>query len=111
MLSALRAKLIAVILGPSGLGIFAQAKSFQLTVRVLITFDLEEGIINLIDSLYPGIKKNYILINKHEPYTIYPDWHPVNRFRFLKKIRGGIRIKNLINKIAVKHAGYFFEIV
>lgn len=46
--SVLRTKLIAVLLGPPGLGIFAQAKSFQMTTRVLITLELEEGIVNLI---------------------------------------------------------------
>ena len=56
-LSALRAKLIAALLGPSGLGIFAQAKNFQLIAQSLVTLDLEEGMINLIASSQNDTKK------------------------------------------------------
>ena len=61
-LSALRAKLIAVLLGPSGLGIFAQAKNFQLIAQALVTLDLEEGMINLIASNQSNPKKQKSIV-------------------------------------------------
>jgi O-antigen/teichoic acid export membrane protein len=48
ILSAVRTKLIAILLGPDGLGIFSQAKSFQSTVSFLVTLGIQAGIVNLI---------------------------------------------------------------
>jgi O-antigen/teichoic acid export membrane protein len=46
--SALRIKLIAVLLGPNGLGIFSQAKDFQLIGWFVVTLGLYDGIVNLV---------------------------------------------------------------
>jgi O-antigen/teichoic acid export membrane protein len=48
ILSAVRTKLIAILLGPNGLGIFSQAKSFQSTVSFLVTLGIQAGVVNLI---------------------------------------------------------------
>jgi len=46
--SALRTKLIAILLGPDGVGIFSQAKSFQLITWFMMTLGLNDGAINLV---------------------------------------------------------------
>lgn len=63
---------------------------------------IRKGIINLLEEKYKGSKLNYVLINKHLPFTIYPKWHPINSLSFLKKIKGGTRLKNLIDKYLIK---------
>lgn len=46
--SAVRTKLIAILLGPNGVGIFSQAKTLQTIAWFLVTLGLQDGIVNLI---------------------------------------------------------------
>lgn len=39
---------------------------------------IREGIRLILDSIFTSCEINYIPINKHRPYTVYPQWHPLN---------------------------------
>jgi hypothetical protein len=58
------------------------------------------GLLKVLESVLKGQQIEYVPINKHRPYTVYPNWHPVQLAglaRFLP--RGQTRAANLINSV------------
>jgi len=35
------------------------------------------GIINVLNDVFKRQKLDFVTINKHHPYTVYPEWHPI----------------------------------
>ncbi len=53
---------------------------------------IREGLVHCVQKILPATKLEIVLVNKHEPETIYPRWHPIRLFdrkkfkpRFLTK--------------------------
>jgi polysaccharide pyruvyl transferase WcaK-like protein len=53
---------------------------------------IREGLVHCVHNILPETKLEVVLLNKHEPETIYPRWHPIRLFdkkkikpRFLTK--------------------------
>lgn len=51
------------------------------------------GIIQVLKDVFKGKQIEFICVNKHSPYTVYPFWHPV-------QIRDIVNSLPLVNKIA-----------
>jgi polysaccharide pyruvyl transferase WcaK-like protein len=39
---------------------------------------IREGIIQVLQEVYSDRKLEFVLINKHLPYSVYPRWHPIS---------------------------------
>jgi hypothetical protein len=38
---------------------------------------IREGLVHVISQIAPNRAREYVAINKHEPHTVYPRWHPI----------------------------------
>ena len=47
---------------------------------------IREGLMHVISHLKSGRSCEYVAINKHQPHTVYPRWHPI-RFSYAKGFR------------------------
>ena len=65
---------------------------------------IRQGIINALEYTFPEIKFEYILVNKHVPYTAYPKtqlmryWETVNNANYPEIIKKGYRFLTRIVK-------------
>jgi Polysaccharide pyruvyl transferase len=39
---------------------------------------IREGICKLLLEVYKGVQPEFVCVNKHKPYTVYPEWHPIH---------------------------------
>jgi hypothetical protein len=39
---------------------------------------IREGICHVLKEVFKGDRIEFVSINKHKPYTVYPSWHPVH---------------------------------
>jgi polysaccharide pyruvyl transferase WcaK-like protein len=58
---------------------------------------IREGLMHIITHLNSGRSCEYVAVNKHEPHTVYPAWHPIkfcneNKFR-PSRMREPLRIR------------------
>lgn len=60
---------------------------------------IRKGIINLIESIYSGYEIEYVMVNKHNPYTVYPFSHPVFLLNYIGEYFKTNFLKNLRDKI------------
>jgi hypothetical protein len=64
---------------------------------------IREGIKLLLHAVYQAHKIEFISINKHQPMSVYPSWHPVHMANFMKYLpRASSRASNLIKQFAPK---------
>lgn len=59
---------------------------------------IREGICRILKEIFVGEQIEFVCINKHEPYTIYPAWHPVQ----LRNISDHLPIVNLYVKSIIE---------
>ena len=48
---------------------------------------IREGILHALKHAKPGTDFDFIMINKHDPYNLYPKWHPVYWTKLIPKKR------------------------
>lgn len=48
---------------------------------------IREGILNALKHAKPDSQFHFILINKHNPWDLYPKWHPIKWSKFISKKR------------------------
>ncbi len=58
---------------------------------------IRKGIQFLLDKILPN--PEYVEINKHKPYSVYPRFHPLYLGNFIPDERGGHRTKRILNGI------------
>lgn len=64
---------------------------------------IREGICLVLGQIFKGREIEFIAINKHQPLTVYPDWHPVHLAKHTHRIpRAGLRISGLVEDLAAK---------
>jgi len=59
---------------------------------------IREGICNVLKEVYKGDKIDYVSVNKHKPFTVYPAWHPVH----LRDVVDHLPVINYRAKIAIE---------
>jgi hypothetical protein len=59
---------------------------------------IREGICRVLKDVFKGHKIEFVSVNKHKPYTIYPTWHPVH----LRNIAGHFPVVKYHAKIAIE---------
>jgi len=69
---------------------------------------IRKGICMLLEEVFKGHKIEFISINKHQPLTIYPDWHPVHLVKIANYLpRGRSRASSIIegftSKLGLSH--------
>jgi len=69
---------------------------------------IRTGIINLLKSTFHDQHLEFVLVNKHFPYTVYPLWHPMRYVPHLSR-RGGRRLRYLIIKLFSNSSGSKFD--
>lgn len=74
------------------------------TINTNIGDDLiRKGICSLLKEVFKGHKIEFIPVNKHQPLTVYPDWHPVHFSKMTRYLpRGAYRASRLIEQFASK---------
>lgn len=72
---------------------------------------IREGICRVIEAVFPGSELEYILVNKHHPFTVYPQGHPLRRIGlWLQSLpRGKNRLYNLASRIFHRFGSHLFE--
>lgn len=64
---------------------------------------IREGICLVLQEVFKGHEIEFIPINKHQPLTVYPDWHPLHLAKLPRYLpRGGHRVSRLIERCASK---------
>src|SRR6266480_2351795 len=53
---------------------------------------IREGLTYLVKNLAPERRLDFVSVNKHEPHTVYPGWHPI-RFTYKKGYRAARKIR------------------
>ena len=48
---------------------------------------IREGILNALKHLRPDSEYRFVLINKHSPWDLYPNWHPIKWTKIFPKKR------------------------
>jgi hypothetical protein len=46
---------------------------------------IREGILVALREVFDGTPLEFVMINKHKPYSMYPSWHPIHWSRFAPK--------------------------
>lgn len=70
---------------------------------------IRTGILNIVNSLTHSGKIEFVCVNKHVPYTIYPSWHPMYYIPVLSKIRGGKRLSKIVKHLFAGLGGSKFD--
>jgi hypothetical protein len=47
---------------------------------------IREGICHVLVEIFKGEMIEFVSVNKHKPYTVYPTWHPVRLRDFAKRL-------------------------
>lgn len=71
---------------------------------------IRSGVINVIKNIYKGKQLEFVSINKHNPYSVYPAWHPIhlrNLANHLPLVNG--HTKNVIETIFPKIGFSIFD--
>lgn len=68
---------------------------------------IREGILHALRSGLPEIDFEFVMINKHNPYTLYPKWHPVYWTKFVPKKRHVV--SRLVSRLTAWTGGSVFE--
>lgn len=81
------------------------------TINTNIGDDLiRSGIIKVFNKYFKKNKIEYILVNKHDPYSIYPSYHPINLSHLAKYLPyKSIAIENRIRNSGEFIGGSFFH--
>jgi hypothetical protein len=74
------------------------------TINTNIGDDLiREGICLVLRQIFGGREIEFVEINKHQPLTVYPNWHPVHLARHTRRVpRVGLLTSSLIEGFAAK---------
>jgi len=60
---------------------------------------IREGICRILRRVFNGYEVEFILVNKHQPLTVYPNWHPIHSARITRYLpRGRYLISHLIER-------------
>ncbi len=72
---------------------------------------IREGICRVIEAVFPGGDIEYVLVNKHYPFTVYPQGHPLRRIGlWLQALpRGKKRLYNVASRILHPFGSHLFE--
>jgi hypothetical protein len=58
------------------------------------------GLLKVMQKALDGQEIEFVAINKHRPYTVYPDWHPVRLAGLAQYLpRGKTRVANMIGSV------------
>ena len=56
---------------------------------------IRTGLLRVVREVFAGKEIEFVSINKHKPYTIYPKWHPVRLAALAKYLpRGKSKAEN-----------------
>lgn len=62
---------------------------------------IREGICSVLREVFKGHDVEFIPVNKHQPLTVYPDWHPIHLAKVTRYLpRGRYRASRLIERFA-----------
>lgn len=61
---------------------------------------IRQGIINALRYSFPHTEFEFLLVNKHHPYTSYSSWHPMYHLPRLAQLKGGRHVQRIIKKVA-----------
>lgn len=70
---------------------------------------IRTGIQHIVEEAFKGQKIEYVLVNKHKPYTAYPSWHPLRYVPDLARVKGGGRAGRLMARILSKLGGSKYD--
>lgn len=59
---------------------------------------IRSGICQVLKEVYPDDRLEFVSVNKHNPYTVYPAWHPVQ----LRKIAEHLPVLSLSTKKTIE---------
>ncbi len=52
---------------------------------------IRDGIVQVLSGVFTGRDVQFLLVNKHAPLTVYPDWHPLRWLQGLDRLPRGRR--------------------
>jgi hypothetical protein len=50
---------------------------------------IRDGIVQILSHVFTGRDVRFIAINKHRPFSVYPDWHPLHWLQGLDRLSRG----------------------
>ncbi len=53
---------------------------------------IKDGIVQVLSRIFAGHHVEFIAVNKHNPFTVYPDWHPLRWLQGLDRLPRGGRV-------------------
>ena len=59
---------------------------------------IREGLMHIVSQIAPGVSCEFVPINKHQPQTAYPFWHPIRLF-YEERFHPRLRMKPLRRKV------------
>lgn len=72
---------------------------------------IREGICLILRNIFKDLQVRFVLVNKHQPLTVYPKWHPVSLIRPLVHLmpRGRVKVQNWATRPFYKLGLSFFD--
>jgi hypothetical protein len=70
---------------------------------------IREGIIHSLKNAFPNEIFEFVLVNKHEPATLYPPWHPIGWGRIFPTHFIRSAATEILSRIFYKFGGSLFE--
>jgi hypothetical protein len=60
---------------------------------------IREGICLVLQEVFKGHEIEFVPVNKHQPLTVYPDWHPIHSAKVTRYLpKGRYWASRLIDK-------------
>ncbi|MBD3305826.1 hypothetical protein GF339_05535 [candidate division KSB3 bacterium] len=64
---------------------------------------IREGICAVLQEVFRGQDLEFFPVNKHQPLTVYPQWHPIHLAQYTGYLpRGKFRLRQFIERVAPK---------
>ncbi len=74
---------------------------------------IRHGIVQVLSQVYSRHELRLLAVNKHVPFTVYPNWHPLRWLQALDRLPRGRRvqtqIKNEVSRVMHRFGGSRFD--
>ena len=67
---------------------------------------IREGICKLLKEIYRSEQPEFVCVNKHKPYTVYPGWHPIRLRDVAKRLPVGQKLLSSTADTFFAHVGF-----
>jgi hypothetical protein len=74
---------------------------------------IRDGIVQILSHVFAGRDVRFIAVNKHQPFSVYPDWHPLHWLQGLERLprgrRAATRVKADLSRALYRLGGSRFD--